>query len=71
MTVRTVALAAVGIFSALHLTFHAANPGSMTGSDLTASLASLILGVLVPAGLLVLDRATGPAWRGPRPDDPR
>ncbi len=53
--VRTVALFAVAVFSVLHLDFHARETGAMAGADLALSLVSLVLGVLVPAGLLLID----------------
>ena len=55
-SVRTVALVAVAIFSALHLSFHAAHQGGMAGADYGLSIVTLGLGVLAPAILLVLDR---------------
>jgi hypothetical protein len=54
--VRTVVLAGVGLFGALHLSFHLGHPGTMSGIDLSASLFFLALGVLAPAVLLVVDR---------------
>jgi hypothetical protein len=55
-TVRWVVLAGTIVFSALHLGFHAFHAGSMSGSDLALSLTTLVLGVLLPATLLLLDR---------------
>jgi hypothetical protein len=55
-TVRAVVLVAVGLFGALHLSFHAGHPGRMQGADLSVSLVFLVLGVLVPVALLVADR---------------
>ena len=55
-TVRAVALVAVALFGALHLSFHAGHPGTMAGFDLGASLVFLVLGVLVPVALLIIDR---------------
>jgi hypothetical protein len=56
--VRVAAVVLVGclVFNALHLGFHAFHPGTLRGADLAASLVSLALGVLAPAGLLVLAR---------------
>jgi hypothetical protein len=54
--VRTVALVAVGLFSGLHLDFHARHTGAMAGPDLALSLVSLVVGLLVPVALLVVDR---------------
>ena len=50
--VLAVVLIGVSTFSVLHLIFHVANRGALAGVDLTASLASLVAGVLVPAALL-------------------
>lgn len=55
--VTGVVLVGVIVFSGLHLTYHALHPGSLHGLDLAGSLVSLVLGVLVPAGLLALARA--------------
>ncbi|GLH95056.1 hypothetical protein [Phytohabitans aurantiacus] len=54
--VTAVVLAGVLVFSTLHLAFHARHHGELAGGDLTASLAALVLGVLMPIALLVLDR---------------
>jgi hypothetical protein len=54
--VRTVVLAGVALFGALHLTFHATHSGTMAGFDLGASLLFLAVGVLAPIALLVVDR---------------
>ena len=69
-SIRTVALIAVGTFSTLHLSFHAGHQGDLGGDrmagDYGLSLLTLVLGVLVPAGLLVIDRvrpAPAPAGR--------
>jgi hypothetical protein len=55
-TVRWVVLAGVLLFNVLHLGFHALQRGTMGGSDFGASLATLVIGVMVPVVLLVLDR---------------
>jgi hypothetical protein len=64
--VTRVVLAGVIVFSALHLAFHARSHGLMHGFDLAASLATLALGVVVPAALLVSEflRADTPRRRG-------
>lgn len=54
--VTTVVLSGLLIFSALHLIFHLREHGALTGTDLVASLASLVFGVLVPGALLMLSR---------------
>jgi hypothetical protein len=51
-----VVLLGVLLFSTLHLAFHAAHPGALRGAGLAASLVSLVFGVVLPAGLLVLAR---------------
>jgi hypothetical protein len=56
------ALGAVLVFSTLHLLFHLLRGGELSGVDLAASLASLVLGVLAPAGLLAL------TWTAPPRD---
>ena len=53
--VRRVVLAAVTLFGALHLLFHATESGQMGGSSYAASLVALFAGVLLPGGLLALD----------------
>jgi hypothetical protein len=58
--VTSVVLIGLLVFSTAHLVFHARHPGNLTGPDLTASLASLILGVVVPALLLVVGWARRP-----------
>ena len=58
---RTIALVAVGLLGALHLSFHAGHPGGMAGADLGASLFFLAMGVLAPAVLVVADRRWSPA----------
>ena len=65
-SVRTVALVAVGLFGALHLSFHAGHAGTMTGTDLGASLFFLFMGVLAPAALVFVDRRWSPP-DGPGP----
>ncbi len=65
-TARWVVLAGVGVFNLLHLTFHASHPGTMGGFDIAASLTTLALGVLAPAGMLIWDRRAGLADRGSR-----
>jgi hypothetical protein len=57
-----VALLTVTLFGAIHLAFHAADHGLLATADLVASLVALALGVLVPIGLLVVDR-----WLSPGP----
>jgi hypothetical protein len=52
--VRRVVLGGVVLFSALHLIFHARHAGSLAGAELGLSLLTLVLGVVVPAGLLAL-----------------
>ncbi len=53
---RALALAAAGVFGALHLAFHATHAGELSGRDFTLSLLSLVGGVAVPALLLVWDQ---------------
>jgi hypothetical protein len=65
-SVRSVVLAGVVVFNALHLSFHARHPGAMGGFDNAASLTTLTLGVLAPAVLLASDR---PWRRGGRPGE--
>jgi hypothetical protein len=69
-TARWVVLAGVTVFNALHLSFHATHRGSLHTFDTAASLATLVLGVLVPVGLLAWDRASASHRdaRKPRPD---
>lgn len=64
--VTVVVLAGVLVFSALHLVFHAAHPGLLSGGSFAASLVSLAFGLLAPAALLVLVLAgkTGSRQRG-------
>lgn len=52
--VSRVVLAGVVLFSGLHLIFHARHAGSLVGAELGLSLMTLVLGVLVPGGLLAL-----------------
>lgn len=54
--VTTVVLLGVLTFNALHLAFHASDPGLLSGGALAASLVSLVVGVLAPGVLLVLAR---------------
>jgi hypothetical protein len=54
--VTAVVLLGVIVFSGLHLAFHAAHRGELTGSGFSLSLASLVAGVLAPAALLILAR---------------
>jgi hypothetical protein len=53
--VRRLGLAAVALFSALHLAFHTLRHGELGAADLAASLFALLLGVLVPVALLVAE----------------
>lgn len=55
--VTAVVLTGVLVFSLLHLVFHTFDHGRLAGADLTASLASLVLGVAVPAAMLVVTLA--------------
>lgn len=52
--VTAVVLVGVLVFSAIHLGYHALRPGELVGASLVASLVSLVLGVIIPAGLLWL-----------------
>jgi hypothetical protein len=54
--VTAVVLVGVLVFSTLHLAFHLRDHGALAGFDLSASLASLVAGVLAPVALLVLSR---------------
>jgi hypothetical protein len=54
--VRTLALLGTSVFGALHLSFHVIEQGQMPSRDYATSIVALALGVLVPVGLLVLDR---------------
>jgi hypothetical protein len=63
-SVRTLALVAVAVFGALHLSFHAGHPGTLTGMDTGASLFFLALGVLVPVALAVIDLRWSPPDAG-------
>lgn len=56
--VTAVVLVGLAVFGAVHLAFHAFEPGELTGRPLLASTISLVLGVLVPLGLLWLNRRT-------------
>jgi hypothetical protein len=57
-TVRWVVLGGVGVFNLLHLSYHAVHLGAMSGIDVGASLTTLALGVVAPAGLMLLNRST-------------
>ncbi len=59
--VTNVVLIGVLVFSTLHLGYHTARHGTLEGTDLLASLASLAAGVLFPAFLLWLNRRRGPS----------
>lgn len=50
------ALSGYLVFATLHLAFHLLNHGSLAPADLAASLLSLVVGVVLPVGLLVLTR---------------
>jgi hypothetical protein len=54
--VTRVVLLGVILFSALHLAFHAGHRGGLTGASYSLSVVSLGVGVLAPAGLLLLTR---------------
>ncbi|HLT10343.1 MAG TPA: hypothetical protein VK028_05990 [Micromonosporaceae bacterium] len=54
--VRRTVLAGALVFNTLHLFFHATHHGLLAGWGLGASLASLVVGVLLPAILIALDR---------------
>jgi hypothetical protein len=54
--VTTVVLLGVIVFSALHLAFHLAHHGGLTGASLLLSLTSLEAGVVAPVALLILAR---------------
>lgn len=54
--VTAVVLCGVLVFSSLHLAFHLRDHGSLAGVDLVASLAALVMGVVLPVALLVLNR---------------
>jgi hypothetical protein len=66
--VRRTVLAGVTLFGALHLLFHASDRGGMAGGSYAASVAALVVGVLLPGGLLALDLLRG--GYGGRRDDP-
>jgi hypothetical protein len=55
VALRRVAVGGVLLFNALHLSFHAADRGTLAPFDFGASLAMLIGGVVVPAVLLLVD----------------
>ncbi len=52
--VSRVVLAGVALFGLLHLAFHAAHAGRLGGADYGWSTATLVGGVVVPVGLLLL-----------------
>ncbi len=54
--VRARALAGFLIFSTIHLTFHATNPGTLSTTDVVVSTSSLVAGALVSILLLIADR---------------
>jgi hypothetical protein len=54
--VTSVVLAGDLVWSGLHLAYHALHRGELGTGDYLASLVSLALGVLVPLGLLALNR---------------
>jgi hypothetical protein len=54
--VTFVVLLGVIVFSGVHVGYHAARHGELTGASFSLSLASLAAGVLLPALLLVLAR---------------
>jgi hypothetical protein len=54
--VTVVVLAGSMLFNLLHLAFHAAHRGTMSGADYPVSLLALLFGVLTPAALLALVR---------------
>jgi hypothetical protein len=54
----TVVLSGLLLFSGVHLIFHLAEHGGLTGADLVASLTALALGVVLPGALLALTRRT-------------
>lgn len=54
--VTTVVLAGVLVFSTLHLAFHATRHGLLYGWGLAGSITAVLLGVAVPAALLLLAR---------------
>lgn len=56
--VTAVVLVGLVVFGTLHLAYHLRQPGELTGATLLASTVSLLLGVLVPLGLLWLNRRT-------------
>ncbi len=63
---RWAVLAGVLVFNALHLSFHAANHGTMDAFDVGASLATLIAGVLAPIVLGCLELVAGARGRRAR-----
>jgi hypothetical protein len=53
--VRHTVLAAVALFGALHLVFHATDRGDLGGPSYAGSVVALAVGVLLPVALLALD----------------
>jgi hypothetical protein len=60
--IRRLVLAAVLVFNALHLGFHAGHRGTMDPFDFEASVATLAAGVALPLALVVIE-ATHPRSR--------
>ena len=56
--VTAVVLVGLVVFSAVHLGYHLLRPGDLAGPPLVAGTVSLAVGVLVPLGLLWLNRRT-------------
>lgn len=54
--VTAVVLVGVLIFATVHLAFHLWQPGELSGASRVLSVVSLVAGVLVPVGLLWLNR---------------
>lgn len=54
--VTAVVLVGVLIFSAVHLVYHAWRPGELAGDSRMLSLVALLVGVVMPVGLLWLNR---------------
>lgn len=54
--VTIVVLLGVIVFSGVHLAYHAADHGELTGASLSFGLTSLAAGVLLPVALLILAR---------------
>lgn len=57
--VTAVVLVGLAVFGGVHLTYHLLEPGELAGRPLLASTISLVLGVVMPLGLLWLNRRTG------------